>query len=224
MNINDIFNQTFINGFSSAPITMFSIMSCMLITIALATYIFFLYRFTTRKTFYNKHFNLTIFAISIIVAAIVLTIQSNLVISLSMAGVLSIIRFRTPVKDPLDLIFIFWGIAIGIICGVGYAQVAVILTICLTIGMLILEKLPIARAPKLLVVNGSSDMSVQDIMAVVTKFSKFNAIKSRNLRSDSSDMIIEVHTTDEILIVDEVNKCVGIMSVSLLSHDGEVTF
>ncbi len=116
MSFKDIFKNSFLNGFSSG-VDVKTIIISLAVTTVLALYIFFIYRMVTRKTFYAKTFNLSLIAMAIITAAIILTIQSNIVLSLGMVGALSIIRFRTAIKDPLDLVFLYWSISMGIICG-----------------------------------------------------------------------------------------------------------
>ena len=128
MTFKDIFKNSFLNGFSSG-IDVKTILIGLAITTVLSLYIFFIYRLVTRKTFYAQTFNLSLIAMAVITAAIILTIQSNIVLSLGMVGALSIIRFRTAIKDPLDLVFLYWSISIGIICGAGLSVIAVILTL-----------------------------------------------------------------------------------------------
>ena len=123
------------------------IIATLAMVVSLSRYIFFIYRVVTRKTFYSKTFNISLAAIAIITAGIILAMQSNLVISLGMVGALSIVRFRTAIKDPMDLIFLFWAISIGIICGGGLYEVAVITSIIVTVCLLGLDLLPVARTP-----------------------------------------------------------------------------
>ena len=111
MNISDIFKKSFLEGFSAQDINIYTTVVVMLITAALALYIFLVYKVLTRKTFYSKNFNIALAGITLIVAGIILTIQSSIVVSLGMVGALSIVRFRTAVKDPMDLMFLFWSIS-----------------------------------------------------------------------------------------------------------------
>ena len=105
-------------------ITTGKIAATLIVTALLALYIFAIYRLVTRKVFYSKNFNISLAVMSLITAAIILAMQSNLVISLGMVGALSIVRFRTAIKDPMDLAFLFWSISVGIICGAGLYEVA----------------------------------------------------------------------------------------------------
>ena len=224
MNFSDIFKKSFLEGYASTEITTITIVAALGIACLLALYIFFVYRVVTRKTFYNKNFNTTLAGITVITASLILTMQSSVVLSLGMVGALSIVRFRTAVKDPMDLMFLFWSISVGIICGAGLAQVAVILSVVVTLGILILDHMPVAKAPMILVVN-SSDLDGEDaIVAVVKQYTKLLHVKSRNMTADSLDLVIELRTGEGNKLVREIMDVKGVTSASLLAHDGEVTF
>ena len=94
--------------------------------------------------------------ISVITAGIILAMQSSIVISLGMVGALSIVRFRTAIKDPMDLLFLFWSIGTGIICGAGLYKVAIFLAVLVTVGICLLDMLPARKSPYLLIVNTSA--------------------------------------------------------------------
>ena len=224
MSFKDIFKKSFLEGFATTEITTTTIVAAMAIACALAFYIFLTYRVVTRKTFYSKNFNITLAGITVITAALILTMQSSVVLSLGMVGALSIVRFRTAIKDPIDLMFLFWSISVGIICGAGLAQVAVILSVGLTLGMLILDQMPVAKAPMILVVN-AEDFSVEEAVCnAVSEFVKHYHVKSRNMTRNTLDLVIELRTERGREVVQRVMSVDGVTSVSLLSHDGEVTF
>lgn len=224
MSFKDIFKKSFLEGFASTEITTTTIVAAMAIACALAFYIFLTYRVVTRKTFYSKNFNITLAGITVITAALILTMQSSVVLSLGMVGALSIVRFRTAIKDPIDLMFLFWSISVGIICGAGLAQVAVILSVVLTLGILILDQMPVAKAPMILVVN-AEDFSVEEaVCKAVSEFVKHYHVKSRNMTRNTLDLVIELRTDRGREVVQRVMAVDGVTSVSLLSHDGEVTF
>ena len=224
MSFKDIFKKSFLEGYSSAEITTPTIVIALGIACVLALYIFFVYRVVTRKTFYSKSFNITLAVITVITAALILTMQSSVVLSLGMVGALSIVRFRTAVKDPMDLAFLFWSISVGIICGAGLAQVAVILSVVITAGILVLDNIPVAKAPMILVVN-SDDLDAEEaITAEVKKYVKHVSVKSRNMTDVSLDLVMELRTSEGSALVRDVKKIAGVTAVSLLAHDGEVTF
>ena len=203
---------------------MKSIVVCMVITVLIAAYIFILYRVINRSSFYNKNFNIALPALAIITAAIILTIQSSIVISLGMVGALSIVRFRTAIKDPMDLVFLFWSISVGIVCGAGFSIIAVIASAVLTIGILLANWLPIAKAPQILLVNSSVYENEEKIMKIVRKYCSLHKVQARNLSKDHLDMAIEVRVKEEAKLVTELMDLEHIVSASLIAHDGEVTF
>ena len=224
MSFKDIFKKSFLEGYASAEITTLTIVTALGIACALALYIFIVYRVVTRKTFYSKSFNISLAGISVITAALILTMQSSVVLSLGMVGALSIVRFRTAIKDPMDLMFLFWSISVGIICGAGLAQVAVILSVVVTLGILVLDHLPVAKAPMILVVNAADINVEKNVTAVVVNFDKHYCVKSRNVTSDSLDLVIELRTAMGAELVSQVMALADVHAVSLLSNDGEVTF
>ncbi len=224
MTFSDIFKKSFLDGFSSADINIYTAATAMMITCFLALYIFVVYRVLTRKTFYSKSFNISLAGIALITSGIILTIQSSIVVSLGMVGALSIVRFRTAVKDPMDLMFLFWSIAVGIICGVGMAEIAIILSIILTVVILVLNGLPVAKAPLILVVNASNLDAEEKIMTVVKSYSKHCAVKSRNMTKTTLDLIVELRTSEGSSLIRDVLGIESVESASLMAHDGEVTF
>lgn len=224
MNFIDIFKKSFLEGYASVNLTVKSILVCMFVTLVIAGYIFLVYRLMNRNEFYNKNFNLSLPAIAIITAAIILTIQSNIVISLGMVGALSIVRFRTAIKDPMDLVFLFWSISVGIICGAGFAIIAVVASAVLTVGLLVADHLPIAKSPQILLINSDTYENESSIMEIVDKYCSLHKVKARNLTVDHLDMPIEVRVKKEGELVSELMHLKHITSASLVSHDGEVTF
>lgn len=224
MSFKDIFKKSFLEGFATSEITTPVILIGLGIACALALYIFFVYRVMTRKTFYSKSFSISLAGVTVITAALIITMQSSVVLSLGMVGALSIVRFRTAIKDPMDLMFLFWSIAVGIICGAGLAQVAIILSVVVTVGMLVLNNLPVAKAPMILVVNSSALDSEEEILKIAGEYSKHINVKSRNLTAKGIDMIIEVRTSNASDLVKKVMEISGVTSASILAHDGEATF
>lgn len=224
MSFADIFKNSFLAGYASSTLSVTSIFVCMMITILISAYIFVLYRLMNRKAFYNKNFNISLPAMAILTAAIILTIQSSIIISLGMVGALSIVRFRTAIKDPMDLVFLFWSISVGIVCGAGFAIIAVIASAVLTCAILLADWLPIARAPMILLVNSSIYEKEGEIMDIIKEYCSLYKVKARNLTQDHLDMAIEVRVKEEAALVRELMGLSHVVSASLIAHDGEVTF
>ena len=226
MTFQDVFKRSFLEGWSDASISVQDVVLAIFFSTLLAIYIFFVYRLMTRQTFYSRHFNISLAGVCVITCAIILTIHSSIMVSLGMVGALSIVRFRTAIKDPVDLMFLFWSISIGIICGAGHAEYAVILSVVLSGILFGLDRIPQAKAPMLLVVNalGDDDNIEEKIMRIVDRHSTSFNIKARNLTKTGVNMTVELRTSEGGRIVKELIKIKSIESASLLEHDGEAVF
>ena len=192
------------------------------ISVLLSLYIFFFYRLSNKTGFYSKNFNKTLAIMGITTSAIVLSMQTNVFVSLGMVGALSIVRFRNVVKDPYDLLFLFWSISSGIICGTGLYFVAFVLAVVITVTLLLLERVSMPRSPALLVVNSSEVETENALLPLVKEYSKNYRVKSRNLHLGGIDLIVEVRAQNEAALVQACGKLPGVTSVSLLAHDGEL--
>jgi len=224
MSTKDILKNSFLESIAASDVTPQEIFLVLFITTVLALYIFCIYRVLTRKTFYNKSFNIALAALALITAGVILTIQSSIVVSLGMVGALSIVRFRTAIKDPMDLVFLFWSISIGIICGARLYVIAVIVSIFVTIMLFVLDKMPVAKVPKILVVNADGMDGEDKIMEVLERFAGYYRVKSRSLSAQQLDMVVEVRVKEEKELIQGIGALEGVHAVSLLAHDGEVTF
>lgn len=225
MNFSDIFKKSFVSMFSQTNISTSQIIMTLGVTCIVALYIFAVYRLITRKTFYNKNFNISLAALSLITAIVILTVQANIVISLGMVGALSIVRFRTAIKDPMDLVFLFWSISVGIACGASMMEIAIVGSLFLTIIIFVLDRLPVARASSILVINASAGIELMDsINETVKANSKYFKVKSRNVSDSALDVVIELWASKEDELLKALKGIEKVNSVSLMAHDGEVTF
>ena len=228
MSFGDIFKKSFLEGYASMEINTGTILAALLWTAILALYIYFCYRVMTRRTFYSKNFNISLVAMALLTAAVILTIQSSIVVSLGMVGALSIVRFRTAIKDPMDLVFLFWSISVGIICGAGLSEIALLVSLAVTLLLFLLDRIPAAAAPMILVISGNPSSGSgrpmeERIMSTVSKYSRYPTVKTTRLAGGRLDMVIELRVREAAALTRALSALPGIDSVSLLSHDGEVT-
>ena len=225
MSFSDIFKKSFLEGYSTIELGTKGIIVALCFSLVLGIYIFFCYRLLTRRTFYSKNFNISLVCMSLITTAIILTIQSSVVVSLGMVGALSIVRFRTAIKEPMDLVFLYWAISVGIICGAGLSEIAIILSVVVTIAVLILNVIPLGRAPMILVISAENDKETNKaIRQVVRKYSRFYSEKSRNISGGQLNLVMELSVAGGSDLTAELSSLRTVHSVSLLTHDGEVTF
>ena len=221
MSFKDIISNNFISGFSGADSTVAEIVMTLGITFLIAMYLFAVYRFITENAFYSKEYNISMVAMAIVTAGIILAMQSSLVISLGMVGALSIVRFRTAIKEPIDLLFLFWSIGTGIICGAGLYKVAVVLAVCVTIAIAILRFIPDRRSGMLLFVGFDGGLSTDEIKEAVSPYGRVVSVKSVNVTSSGTNTVFEVRVRDADEMVKALKNLSGVDTVSLVAHDGE---
>ncbi|MCR2049869.1 DUF4956 domain-containing protein [Acetatifactor muris] len=225
MGFRDILKKSFLESYNLTDITTTDIVVAVFMACVLGLYIFVVYRIVTRKAFYSKSFSISLVALAMITTAVILTIQSSVVVSLGMVGALSIVRFRTAIKDPMDLIFLFWSISVGIICGVGLFELAVLISVSVSLVIVMLELLPVVRLPMLLIINTSDKAGEKAILENVRKYTKNYKVKSRNITDRGLDMIVELRVKKDCeSLIQEVQALNGVISASLLLHEGEATY
>ena len=224
MSIKDAIKKSVLQEFTDPAVTMGDIAAALGMAAALALYIYLIYKLVTRSAFYSRDFNKSLAMLPVITAGILLAMQSSFVISLGSVGALSIVRFRNAVKDPMDLVFLFWSISIGIVCGAKLYALAVLLSLVLTVLVFVLDFIPAAKSPMLLVMNGS-DASVETALQPILKQqAKAAHVKSRNLTTAGIDLIVELRPNDPAALVQACAALPGVQSVSLLDHDGQIRY
>lgn len=222
MSFNDIIKSSFVEQFQSGEIDLNMLLIALLFSLIMALYLFVVYRFFVRKSLYNINMNISIVGMTIITTAIMLTIQSNLILSLGMVGALSIVRYRTAVKDPMDLFFLFWSIGCGIMCGARQFPLAIIVTLGLTAVIFILSQFPALKAPYVLVVNGATEGLEEALGEVLESLCSHYKIKSRNISWDMERVVVEVRTNTPRELIDEVSRIGEGTRASLLTYEGDI--
>jgi uncharacterized membrane protein YhiD involved in acid resistance len=196
MNIKDMIKTSVMENYLS-DISVSKIVIVLTVTVVLAIYIFLVYRVAVKNEFYSKDYNRTLVLMAIVTAGIVLAVQSNLVISLGMVGALSIVRYRTAIKNAIDLFFLFWSISVGIICGAGLYLLAVAVCVAVTLVLLITDKLESPVKLGLLVVKCSNLSSADKAMEIVKKMSDFSRIKNKTVTDNGCEIIFEFKSKKE---------------------------
>lgn len=223
MSFSNLLQKAFLEGYATEELNIPTTFVCILFTTAIGLFIYLVYRMVNRNAIQSRNFSLSLVALAIITSAIILTIQSNIVISLGMVGALSIVRFRTAIKDPMDLVFLFWSISVGIICGAGFAMIAVITSIAITIVIIVFSILPGTRGSMVLVVNSPGYDCEPRVLSIVKKNTRAHKVRARNITDDNLNLAIEVRTNHPTELIAALMESKAVKSVSLLEHDGEIT-
>ena len=224
MSIKDAIKKSVLQEFTDPAVTMGDIAAALGMAAVLALYIYLIYKLVTRSAFYSRDFNKSLAMLPVITAGILLAMQSSFVISLGSVGALSIVRFRNAVKDPMDLVFLFWSISIGIVCGAKLYALAVLLSLVLTVLVFVLDLIPAAKSPMLLVMNGSDTSVEAALQPILKQQAKAAHVKSRNLTTAGIDLIVELRPNDPAALVQACAALPGVQSVSLLDHDGQIRY
>ncbi|WP_080146723.1 DUF4956 domain-containing protein [Marinilactibacillus piezotolerans] len=211
-------------GFENEEITTTTILTMLLMVSIFSFYEFLVYRYVSKRSFYSKHFNISLAIIPFFIASIIMSLQSSLVVTLGTIGALAIIRFRTAVKDPLDMVYLFWSVHTGIVVGTGLYEVAFLTSVVVTVFILLLDFMPLGKAPYLLVLNIKDIEEEDTVLALVNQYARNVNVKSRNFSSNGIDMIAEVRTKEEAKLMQEIVNLDSVKAASLVAHDGEKEF
>ena len=222
MGLIELLKKAFMEGYATSSITIGTVFMCILCTMVIAVYIYFIYKMVNKNSFYNKGFNISLIIIAVITAAIILTIQSNIVVSLGMVGALSIVRFRTAIKDPMDLAFLFWSISAGIICGAGFAGIAVVASLFVTVLIVLFSASFKAANTLVLVVNADSNKREDDIMKIVKECCQYSKTRARNVSKAGMNIAVEVKTNKPDELIDKLISLEFVSDASLVESDSDI--
>jgi uncharacterized membrane protein YhiD involved in acid resistance len=203
-----------------ASLTVDRVVLALVMSFLINLLIFYIYRKTFKGIIYNKQFNIGLVLTGLVVTLVVLPISSNVALSLGMVGALSIIRFRTAIKDPKDIVFTFWTIAVGIICGAGLYMVAIIGVPIIAVMLFVLEYTRFrGPEPYLLVVHYKSEAEPK-VHSALPK----HKVRSRTVNQDGIELMGEVRMNpNEVPKVDDLLKIEGVKDASIVSYTSEST-
>ena len=223
INFSDIFKNNFLDNFNNA-ISKSGVVMTLGMALLFSLVVFYVYKITCDNVVYSKKFNITMSLMTIVTTAVVMSMQANVVVSLGMVGALSIVRFRTAIKEPKDLLFLFWSISNGIIIGAGVYFVVFILAIILTIGLILFEKLPGNKIPYLLIISLENLKVEEEIIKILEENKIKYRAKSKNISNNSVDIIYELSDNRINTLIEEISANKGMISLNLITQDGECQF
>lgn len=212
--------ENIINTYSNESITTITIISVLLMVLVLAVYEFIIYRFVSHRSFYNKSFNITIAILPFFISTIILCLQSNIIITLGTIGALAIIRFRTAVKDPVDMLYLLWSVYVGIICGCQLFEVGVLTSIVVTLVLIVLEHIKFGRKPYVLILHSDSDIETE-LNTFFKKLKMSFKFKSRNYTNKGYDYAIEFTIKEINVLKEELSKLEKVSKYSIIEYDAD---
>ena len=220
MNFSDIFKSSFIENIAS--VSMLDMAIAMVLAFLIGLFIFFVYKKTFNGVMYSSSFGVTLVALSMITTLVILAVTSNVVLSLGMVGALSIVRFRTAIKEPLDIAFLFWSIAVGIVLAAGMIPLAVIGSIVIGAVLLVFVNRKSHFNPYLIILNCDSHASEEAAKKYLDNKVNKCTVKSKTAQSGSIDLTYEIRLKDDNTdFINELSAMKGVNSAVLVSYNGD---
>ena len=215
----DILKNSFLEETSDFSIAAAAV--SLLSALFIGLFIFFIYKKTYAGVMYSKPFNTSLVLLTVLTTFVILAVTSNVVLSLGMVGALSIVRFRTAIKEPLDLVFLFWSISVGIILGAGLYSLAFLGSLFITVILLVLTGKVDSSAPYILMLqleNENAELQATEI--IKNRFGKV-IVKSKSITDGQPELIYEVRVkNNETSFMNELSAIEGVQNATLVSYNG----
>ena len=220
MTFNDIFKSNFLANVTA--VTPLDMVLTIVLAFCIGLFIFFVYKKTFAGVMYSSSFGVTLVALTMITSITILAVTSNVVLSLGMVGALSIVRFRTAIKEPLDIAFLFWSIAAGIILAAGLIPLAVIGSLIIGLILLIFTNRKSHVNPYILVVRCDSKESESNATQYIGQNTNKMVIKSKSVQKGNIELNYEVRLKNEdTSFINSLSELNGVSSAVLVSYNGD---
>lgn len=219
-NFSDIFKNKFLENVTSVSIP--TMLLAMALACILGLFVFYIYKKTCTSVMYSSSFGVSIVGISLVTTLVILGVTSNVVLSLGMVGALSIVRFRTAIKEPMEIVFLFWAIAIGIVLGAGFYPLAIIGSIIIGAIILVLANYKAFEMPYILVLTLSDPQAEKSAGSYIKQETKKNIIKTKTVNRDHTELTYEIRLKNgETGFINSLLTINGVQNASLVSFNGE---
>ena len=218
--LTEILKNNLFDFYQSSTIDFIDITTALLLVFIIWVLINFVYKKTYTGVLYSKSFSLSLIGLSSVTCLIIMTITSNIILSLGMVGALSIVRFRSAIKDPNDIVFMFWSIAVGIACGAGFFTIAGYGSVIIAIVLLLVSKYRILQSPYLLIIQSKHEC-LDQIEKVLKQDTTTYLSKSVTASDESCESIFEIRTDKQKTIIQNIKSIDCVRSVSIVSYQGE---
>ena len=225
--MNKIINDASINEWFSqqmASLTPMKMVLALAMGFVVGLIIALVYRKAFRGVLYSPSFATTLIMLCMITTPVVMCIKSNIALSMGMVGALSIVRFRTAVKDPVDMVFIFWAIHIGITCGCQLYELAVLTSIIVTIVLVAMNHISFGTKSHILVVHTNDIEAQREVEAVVGKHCTKYRMKSRNYTDNGVNLVFEIITKEASELAEKITKVNSVSRFSLMEYEPDDIF
>ena len=223
VSFDDIFKSSFLE--KSASFSLVDSLIGLVSAFIIGLFIYYVYKKTFNGVVYSHSFNISLMVMTLATALVIMGISQNVLLSLGMVGALSIVRFRTPIKDPMDLMFLFWSVVVGILCGAGFIPLAIIGTIVIGVVIILFQHKIVVENPFLVVVKYEFEETGASIEHLLKQNAKKYVLKSSSVMSHNQmEVTYEVRLKDnDTKLIAAIHKLDGVESAIMLSYDGNFT-
>ena len=220
MTFNDIFKSSFLDNVSS--ISILDMLLTIVLAFGIGLFISLVYKKTYRGVMYSAGFGTTLIALTMITSIVILAVTSNVVLSLGMVGALSIVRFRTAIKEPLDIAFLFWAIGAGIVIAAGLIPLAIVGSVCIGLILLVFVNKKTNSHPYMVVLSCTDHDSEVKAREFLAKNVTRATVKSKSAVKGAIEMNIEVRLKDDNTdFVNILSEMPGVNSAVVVSYNGD---
>ncbi len=220
MTFNDIFKSSFLENITS--VSILDMLLALVLAFGIGMFIFLVYKKTYQGVMYSSSFGTTLIALTMITTVVILAVTSNVVLSLGMVGALSIVRFRTAIKEPLDIAFLFWSIAVGIVLAAGMVPLAVVGSVFIGIILLVFVNKKSYCNPYIVVLSCTDSTAEKNAMTFLEKQVQKCVVKSKTAQKDMIELNLEIRMKDDNTdFINALAEMKGIGSAVLVSYNGE---
>ena len=220
MTFSDIFKSSFLENVAS--VSILDMLLALVLAFGIGMFIFLIYKKTYAGVMYSSSFGVTLVALTMITTLVILAVTSNVVLSLGMVGALSIVRFRTAIKEPLDIAFLFWAIAAGIVLAAGFIPLAVIGSVIIGIILLLFANRKSSSNPYIVVLSCDGAESEAAATEFLKAHTKRCTVKSQTARKGAVELNVEVRLNDDDTgFVNALSDLAGVQSAVLVSYNGD---
>ena len=220
MTFQDIFKSSFLENINS--VTLLDMVIALALAFGLGLFIFLIYKKTYTGVMYSSSFGVTLVALTMITTLVILAVTSNVVLSLGMVGALSIVRFRTAIKEPLDIAFLFWSIAVGIVLAAGMIPLAVIGSVVIGLVLLVFVNKKSHLHPYILVLQCDGHQTEVQARAFLEQYTQRCVLKSKTAQRDQVELNLEIRLKeDNTDFINALSTIPGVYSAVLVSYNGD---
>ena len=220
MTFNDIFKSSFLES-----VTEFSVLDTligMVFALVIGLFIFVIYKKTFSGIMYSTGFAMSLVGLSLVTTLVIMAVTSNVVLSLGMVGALSIVRFRAAIKEPMEIVFLFWSLAVGIVIGAGMIPLAVIGSAIIGLILVLFADRKRNDTPYILIVDCKDEQAEQGALSVIEGAADKYIVKSKSVSDAGIELTAEIRVKDDSTgFVNRINEVSGVSGATLVTFNGE---